>query len=451
MNTRTGQNVDHWANPPVASQADEEIRTTRVDPGHAAANGSTSGDETAPSHAARADAVLAADDVHTLAGAAALSEDLADERAEIDAHARQLGLELAARQADLDAREEELNRRLAEFDQEMRRSRLWLEARRREIEEREVEIGTERADVEARLERMLAGERELLAQRRERLEGMEGGAALDAREGMVPASDAEPPTVPESAFVSVDLLPSDFSARVQRLERAEALLAVEHEAIAEARRQLDADRSASREALAAERREWSELHARRESQLDRREQTLRERAEQLDARAKSLDATRRDLASNEREALEMRVAVQELWLSLSGRVAPAAMLQALAESRAKLAAEYRQHGSEFDAAEKRLRNAGERLAEQLAQLKEQRRAFQTWADERQAAIERQAARLVAREQELEAEEARRREQEREMSEQRLAYRREIRGLLAELRVRDRSGDFSMVRVASETD
>ncbi|RIK74405.1 MAG: hypothetical protein DCC68_23120 [Planctomycetota bacterium] len=450
MNTRTGENVDRRTSGPSPSNPDEPIRTTRVDHGHVAANGSATADEAA-SQAARADAVLAADDVHTLAGAAALAEDVADERAEIEAHARQLGLKLAARQAELDAREEELNRRLAEFDQEMRRSRIWLDARRREIEEREVENGTRRADVEARLERILAGERELQAERREQLERREGGAALDAAEGKVPASDAEPPSVPESAFVSVEVRPPDYAARLRRLDQAEALAAAEHEAIAEARRHLDADRAAAQQNLAAERREWSEQQARREALIDRRERDLRERSEQLDARAKSLDALRRDLAAGQRETLEMRVAVQELWLSLSGRIAPAAMLQALAESRAKLATEYRQHGSEFDAAEKRLRDAGERLAEQIAHIKEQRQAFESWAGERQTAIERQAARLVAREQELEAESARRRDQEHAWNEQRLAYRREIRRLLAELRSRDRAGDFAALHAGSETD
>jgi chromosome segregation ATPase len=115
------------------------------------------------------------------------------------------------------------------------------------------------------------------------------------------------------------------------------------------------------------------------------------------------------------------------------------MLQSLAEARAKLAAQYRDADGEFDAAEKRLRAAAADLAQQLNQLKEQRRQFQTWADERQAAIERQAARLVAREQELEAQEQRFGDCEQSWTEQRLGFRRQIRRLLAELRAADRGG------------
>jgi hypothetical protein len=419
---------------PSNGRTDEPIRTTRVDQGHVASNG---GAASAPSHAeesispttgAHIDAVLAADDVHTLVGAQAWKDQISDERAELDAHARQLGLELEHRQAELDAREEELNRNLAEFDQEMRRSRLWLSERRCEIEEREVEIGARRADVEARWERILEGERQLQAARRDR--GDDGAAtAADC------TSDRGVPDVPETAFVPVaDSAANDteLTLRARRLDEAEALLAAEHEALAEAKRRAEEDRVAWRAIREAERQSWDEERARQEAALARRHETLGERSRQLDARAESLEQLRTDLAAAQRETLEIRVAVQELWLQLSGRIPAAAAMQSLAEARAKLSAHYRDAGGAFVETERRLRQSAGQLAEQLAQVKEQRRQFQAWADERQAAIERQAARLVAREQELEAQDQRHREQERSWSEQRLAYRREIRRLHGQL-------------------
>jgi hypothetical protein len=246
-------------------------------------------------------------------------------------------------------------------------------------------------------------------------------------------------------------LPHDYAMRVRRLEQAEALLASEQEALDEARRRFEAERAATAASLQAEHEDRSEQLARHGAALDRRDKSLRQRGEQLDARAKSLDDLRRELAAGQRETLEMRVAVQELWLSLSGRVAPATMLQSLAESRAKLAAQYRETGGEIGVAEKRLRDAGERLAEQMASLKDQRRAFQAWADERQTAIERQAARLVAREQELDAQDGRFCQQERAWSEQRLAFRGEIRRLLGELRVHERATSFAAQRMSGDTD
>jgi chromosome segregation ATPase len=420
MSTRVTQSVDR----PVET-SDEPIRTTRIDARHVAANESTAG-ETDKNMAARADAVLASDDVHTVAGAAALAQMAGDQRTEVDAHARQLGLELAARQAALDAREEELNRRLAEFDHEMRRARLSLDSKRCELEEREVELGGKRADLEARFERIVAGENELQAERRERLEKQ---FATPSTERVETTADRENDAVPVAAFVSLEF-PSDYRTRVEHLEKAEYLLASEASALAEARRQFETEKAAANKERLAEQSEAAHLHARRGAVLDRREQELKARCDQLDAKARSLDDVRRELIAGQRETLEMRVAVQELWLSLSGRVAPATMLQSLAESRSKLAAQYRESGGEFEAAERRLREAGARLAEQIAGLKEQRQSFHTWAEERQAAIERQAARLVAREQELEAQDAQYRRQERLWEEQRAGYRREIRRLLA---------------------
>lgn len=419
MSTRVGEQVDRSA---TSSDAGP-IRTTRVDAGHVPANGAV-------------DAALATDDVHTLVGAQAWESGFADERAEVDSHARQLGLELERRQAELDAREEELNRRSAEMDQELRRARLWLEERRREIEEREVEIGSKRADVEARLERVVASEHELQAVR-----------SSKQRENERAISECD---VPASAFVPVvelvaaptaqvnTALADQLATRERRLKESETLLAAEYRTLAETQQRFAEEKVAWQTNMQSERRAWDEQRSRQETAFARRHAALVERAQQLDARGESLEQLQRDLAAGQRETLELRVAVQELWLQLSGRMAPASMMQAIAESRAKLAANYRSVGGEFEAAEKRLRHAAEQLAKQVSDAKEQRRQFQTWADERQAAIERQAARLVAREQELDAQDQSFREQERAWHEQKQAFRREIRRLLGELRECERA-------------
>lgn len=477
MDTRTETHQDQ-ATP--AKPDGEPVVTTRVDRRHEF-NGATVDDAAAQARAelaagavagdaAAIDAVhvvQAKDDVHTLLGATVMTGDATDdERSQLEVHARQLGRRLEARQAELDAREEELNRRLAELDQEMRRGRLWLLERRREIEEREVEIGTRRADLETRWDRLLAGERELQAARGRtgrgaRVAGLGGEprasgneSAADGMLGTQVEGDEADFDAPAAEFLPCDAAVGEAksggaassrageapwnAARVRRLEEAEALLASEQQAVAEARRRLEEDTVSARRWQEAQRKALAEERSRQQAALGRRHEALRQRAAQLDARAESLEQLRRDLTATERETLEMRVAVQELWLQLCGRGAPAAMLQSLAEARARLAAQYREAGGEFDAAEKRLRQAAKELAEQLAEAKEQRRQFQSWADERQLAIERQAARLVAREQELDMQEQRFRDQEHRWGEQRLAYRRQIRRLLAELRVHERS-------------
>ncbi len=449
MSTRAERkSVEPTTDGPSTDQAEKKnlddadaIRKTRIDAEHLPSSGAT-----------RSGAVQAMDDVHTVVGARAIGDDVADGRDAVEAHARQLGTELDRRQTELDTREEELNRRLAEFDLEMRRSRLWLGERRREIEEREVEIGTRRADVEARFERIVANERELQAARRGRVEqATTVDAPHEAAAADTTSADAEEVSVPEWAFQPAEAPSADLTPRMRRLEKAEALLATEQAAFSEARQRWEADRAEIVENQRAERQDWAEQQSRREAALRRRGEELRQRGEQLDARAKSLDQLRRDLAAGQRETLEMRVAVQELWLSLSGRVAPTAMLQSLAEARAKLAEHFRNSGGEFEATELRMREAAEQLSKQVATVKQQRQQFQTWADERQKAIERQAARLVAREQELEAQDQRSQQQERTWGEHRLAYRREIRHLLCELRASDRADDLAARHAASETD
>jgi len=70
---------------------------------------------------------------------------------------------------------------------------------------------------------------------------------------------------------------------------------------------------------------------------------------------------------------------------------------------------------------------------QLQKLREQQRELEQWAERRERDIEGQAGLLVAREQELDAQERHFEQQARQWQVQRAEYQQEIQRLLAELR------------------
>jgi hypothetical protein len=78
----------------------------------------------------------------------------------------------------------------------------------------------------------------------------------------------------------------------------------------------------------------------------------------------------------------------------------------------------------------------ERLDQQQHKLVEQREQLQTWLAAQQHDIECQAARLVAREQELDAETTSARQRETAWHKERNEFRREIRELLARIRMHE---------------
>ena len=68
---------------------------------------------------------------------------------------------------------------------------------------------------------------------------------------------------------------------------------------------------------------------------------LDQRADQLERRRADLDDLRCEVTQLHKDTLEMRLATEELWVRLSGRMPPSAMTCALAELRGKLSDHYR--------------------------------------------------------------------------------------------------------------
>jgi hypothetical protein len=101
--------------------------------------------------------------------------------------------------------------------------------------------------------------------------------------------------------------------------------------------------------------------------------------------------------------------------------------------RARLADHYRGTIAEIAERSQQLEAVRRDLAQQLASLEEHRQELGAWAERRHSDIEEQAARLVAREQELDRQQQHYEQMESQWCIERADYQAEIRRLLASIR------------------
>ena len=111
------------------------------------------------------------------------------------------------------------------------------------------------------------------------------------------------------------------------------------------------------------------------------------------------------MAKTQQEALELRLATEELWARMCGTAAPAALAQSLAQTRLKLAEELRMQKSELAAERDEIKKLAARLAEMYQKLAAQREETQAWTNARRREIEQQAGMLAKREEQLHHERA----------------------------------------------
>jgi hypothetical protein len=211
-----------------------------------------------------------------------------------------------------------------------------------------------------------------------------------------------------------------------QLAREKAELDYELRDLANDRRQLEEQTVRERRAIAAQKQLAHTEQQHREQQLDEREA-------ELDARETALAQLQSDLRSSQREMLEMRLATEETWAQLSGALAPASLTRSIAQVRARLADHYRATLDEITHRAAVLEELRTDLAQQLAAHESQRQELHTWAERRHADVEQQAARLVAREQELDRQQQHYEQMESQWHVDRAELQAEIRRLLATIR------------------
>lgn len=461
------------SNPPSSAAAGRFITTdTRVDPPHGASRSgeSAAASEVPPPHGP----LLEIDDDEAFDPAAV--ETLRNQ-------ARQLSVLLRERQEALDRREAEWQGQLARHENETRAARLWLDERQTALDEREAGCTTREQEIEIRFAQLCAAKEALALLRTEQETTLKTRAEeLTLRETEV--EELALKTAVESAaqhgawqevearrielqreidavrrenellerrrtdIESILNKPSEFQVRMQAelderelgLDRRETDLVSRElqvrQALIDAER-LQAELHAERERLAIQakhdRLELAEQRRRLEHDAAEKRQSLERQSEQLDFRRAAVKQEQAELAETQRETLEMRLAVEELWTQLSGLVPPAILTENLARLRSKLAEQYRLQQNDLAAQQAELETLRADLAAENEKLRIQTNELRRWAEARHEEIERQAAFLTDREQELERQAHDAQEHSAAWRQERGRLEQEIRRLEGELR------------------
>ncbi len=203
----------------------------------------------------------------------------------------------------------------------------------------------------------------------------------------------------------------------QQVQWEENLRAISRERQAQAERAVDLERR-----LAAER-------ARAVAANEQFHQDLKRQEQELAARHAALERMRADVGKAQQEALEVRLATEELWARLCGTMAPAALAQSLTQTRLKLAEELRLQKSELAAQRDEIKTLAARVGETYQKLAAEREETQAWTNARRREIEQQAALLAKREEQLHHERAELRQQAAAWQIERFGLEQEIRRLL----------------------
>jgi hypothetical protein len=399
--------------------------------------------------------------------AAILRNDPDVRREQLELQAAQLAEHLRERLREVDRREAQLNSRVAQFEADLRTSRVWLREQEHELAAREAELTRQLEDLQSgRLSAGDSGESPP-ALAIANTPDVPGGISLPAqeiaeREQAVILKENE---LRERRFEldrNVAALRHSQALWEQQQERESAALAKERERLAAEFAERWAEREAQlrqaetllreqslqiesdRKALLADRRAWDERRQAQETTLRERESAQRaqvdEQRERLAARSEwiereraGVEQVRSDITALHRQALEMRLAAEQLWAQISGRMSPVEVTQSIAQIRRKLAEHYRLEEAELATRRRELIELGEKIAEQHRELGQMQTGLKAWLASRQDEIESQAQALEHREDELAREQEAIRQARHEWQSQRLGYEQEIRELAAQLR------------------
>jgi len=355
--------------------------------------------------------------------------------------AAQLARELDLRQRDLDHRESQLHAQMAQLEQGVRAARLWAAEKEIQITARLDELRPQEYEVRTRLDRLAAAEaalRRMSAAREQELAAREEAAQrrkaeLDNRDRLLAEQSAAAHSArrdfqmqqqrarDEWAYqkqridvrreASLELIRQLFAGVERRREaveaRAEQIERRQREArpstavspseeppawrwsklekaeaeLQSRRRQLAAEQQRFQETMRAERHQLALDERRRIAELDQQRQAVERRSAHADKCRVALEQLRAETSRMHREALEIRLATEELWAELSG-AAPAAVTQTLGKIRARLAEDYRLADQELRQQRQELEAVRRELAaEHQALVREKRQLDQQMRDE----------------------------------------------------------------------
>lgn len=239
--------------------------------------------------------------------------------------------------------------------------------------------------------------------------------------------------VTEKRLVELQEESNRFRTRSRYLDEAEALLTEQQAQVSTKQQHLDTQRRELQEGIVAERRTLAAGQDKTRREAHQRQTKQNEREAELDRREAALKQLQSELQTSQREALELRVAVEETWGQLAGALAPASLSRSIAQTRGRLADQFELVLREIAQDQAKLESLRRDVSHEHERLEQQRRELTQWATRREQDIEERASRLLSRESELDRQQAYYEQLESRWHLERDDYRREIRELLAELR------------------
>ena len=380
-------------------------------------------------------------------GTPAILPILADQsREQLQLQASQLAGHLRERLREVDRREAALNARVAQLEADLRSSRLWLREKEHDFQNRETELQRQIEDLRAAstgdAQETGAATAEELEQRSQQLTHRENELRerrFDLERQAAALHHSQQLWQQEQARQEKELtaqrqrLEQEFQQRgIERDERLHELEAI----LTDHARQLEKDR----QELATDQRQWQEKKQRElealcqrgkdaDDRLTDRELRLEARQEWIERQRAGLEQVRGEVLNLHRQSLEMRLIAEQLWAQISDRMLPAEVTASIARLRVKLTEHYREEEKTLEGKRSELLLLSEKIAAQHEELTQLRAGLKTWLATRQTEIEEQAARLVTREQELDAEQDRMRLAQEQWQSQRQAYQQQIRELM----------------------
>jgi chromosome segregation ATPase len=184
------------------------------------------------------------------------------------------------------------------------------------------------------------------------------------------------------------------------LERAEKLLSDQQADWEKKLRELAEQRVAFTRYAETERGKIAEERRQASATLDAQLRELKRQEVELASRLAALETLRADVTRSQQEALELRLATEELWARLSGDQQTASLTQSLGQIRLQLAEEFRLAKADLVAERSEIKQLAVRVAEQHQKTAAQRSETQAWLNARLRELEHYAGRLASRERQL---------------------------------------------------
>ncbi len=371
------------------SETSQDVRRTRIDEPHD--GGSAAQIEDAPA--------VSSSVLHAVVG-----QSPAGAPEQLERHARELGSQLQDQQYVLDRRQAEFNARLAQMENDLRTTRLTQREKEQELSERETEFQTRWRMLQEQATDVATAELALQSNNQEqRLDDSYDRDQL--RQSL-----------------------QRWKQRLQELDKSELQLQAQLADVASERERLEQERTELDRLRCEQQQRGESDHSRTKQRIEQQLVAVRRQSDQVERRRTALQQLHADVTRMYREAIEMRICTEELWGRLSEEVSPAKLTKRLAELRRRLTDQFHLANHSLREQRKELQELVARLETRHCEVGRQREKLQQWLSRRHAEIERQAARLVGREQELDGQRAEIQQAENSWAAQRRDYEETIRQL-----------------------